>query len=149
MEEGSNRKKRSTRKTYPSTPQPAWATVRLPGIRPPPPPVLPPVPVGRRFHGPSPSLLCPLQSPRRSRSRQPFLAAAPPPRLAQSKPPDRPPWLLPARYSPRRPPASARAPRRSSSPSRRPRKASRSPLRAGAEDPVTEVIPVLLAPVYS
>jgi hypothetical protein len=46
--EGRNRKKRSTRKTYPSTPQPSWATVRLPGIRPPPPPVLPPVPVGHR-----------------------------------------------------------------------------------------------------
>lgn len=74
----------------------------------------------------------------------------PHPRLAQSKPPDqRPPWPLPARYSPCRPPASARAPRRSSPPSRRPRRASasRSPLRAGAEEPVTEVVPVLLAPV--
>lgn len=55
-------------------PQPSWATVRLPGIlhlsfRPSPLAIV---------HGPSRSLLCPLQSPRRSRSRQPFLAAAPP-----------------------------------------------------------------------
>lgn len=81
-----------------------------------------------------------LPSPPRRNSRLPS-------KVAQSKPLARPPWPLPARCFPCRPPASARPPRRRSPPSRRPRRASRSPLRASAEDPVTEVIPVCVAPI--
>jgi hypothetical protein len=127
-------------------PQPSWATVRLPGIlhlsfrsaRPRRPSSTDPLGLSSVLFSPhAVPEVANLSSPPRRRSRLQG--------IAQSKPPDRPPWPLPARCSPCRPPASARVPRRSSPPSRRPRRASRSPLRAGAEDPVTEVIPVLLA----
>ena len=71
------KKRRSTRKTYPSAAF-QWATVQAPGIPPPPPPV-PPLRPSPAFPRTSLGLSSPI--PRRSRSRHPLLArrAAPQP----------------------------------------------------------------------
>ena len=137
------KKRRSTRKTYPSAAF-QWATVQAPGIPPPPPPV-PPLRPSPAFPRTSLGLSSPI--PRRSRSRHPLLArrAAPRhsrrsslnPRAAQS---NLSAWPSPARSSPLLSPASARAPRRSSPLFRSPGRESPSQPRA-AGDPGTEVTP--------